>query len=86
MIEWHKHEDKIHATLGDRFCVIAQAGRMLSVYFCEPAIVAFASVDAVLFAVEQYLTGQLTAQQIAAAQDDLGAAEFQTLEELKCSK
>jgi len=84
MIEWAKHNDQIHARAGERFCVVTHQKRVLSVFFCCEIFAEFASADAAINAVESYLSGQATAQQIAEQQTQLGLAEFQTLEACTC--
>jgi hypothetical protein len=84
MIEWKKHENQIHASVGKKFCVVSQWRRVLSVYFGCGVLCEFASVDAAMSAIEDYLSGHKTAQQIVDTQTATGLAEFQTLEALKC--
>jgi hypothetical protein len=84
MIEWKKHENQIHASVEKKFCVVSQWRRVLSVYFGCGVLCEFTSVDAAIGAIEDYLSGHKTAQQIVETQTATGLAEFQTLEALKC--
>jgi hypothetical protein len=84
LINWKKHENQIHASVGKKFCVVSQWRRVLSVYFGCGVLCEFASVDAAIGAIEDYLSGHKTAQQIVETQIATGLAEFQTLEALKC--
>jgi hypothetical protein len=84
LINWKKHENQIHARAGEKFCVVTHEKRVLSVFFCCGVFAEFASVDAAMSAIEDYLSGHKTAQQIVETQTATGLAEFQTLEALKC--